>query len=501
MHLLLAVAAILLSAFLLFRLLTATSFLQIVVKSWDAIHDRLHLHQTYRVPQFNPNTHLTNPLYSKVAAYLSSLHDDSAADFTNLLSGPNPSHDIILSLDHRHLLRDRFLGASLSWSNHPSDDGRTFVLRLRKKDKRRILRPYLQHILSVSDDVVKEIKLFMNNDEFSGGWRSVPFTHPATMETVVMDGDLKSKVRSDLELFLKSKQYYHRLGRVWKRSYLLYGPSGTGKSSFVAAMARFLGFDIYEIDVSNVRNDSDLKTLLLQTTSRSVIVIEDLDRRLANSKDTTNLTGVLNFMDGIMSCCGEERVMVFTMSSKDGIDPAILRPGRIDVHVHFPLCDFPAFKSLASNYLGVKEHKLFPQVEEILQSGGESLSPAEIGEIMISNRGSPSRALKSVITALQASTGRGSNSNDNSVIKLLRDSSRSSSTSTAAAAVAEEGGGVFCRESVHTVREFRKLYGLLKMGSRRKDDSSVLIASSEISGPGSGPFEKDKDGKIEPIKS
>ncbi|CAN0922669.1 AAA-ATPase At2g46620 [Linum grandiflorum] len=307
------------------------------------------------------------------------------------------------------------------------------------------------------------------------------------METVVMDGDLKSKVRSDLELFLKSKQYYHRLGRVWKRSYLLYGPSGTGKSSFVAAMARFLGFDIYEIDVSNVRNDSDLKTLLLQTTSRSVIVIEDLDRRLANSKDTTNLTGVLNFMDGIMSCCGEERVMVFTMSSKDGIDPAILRPGRIDVHVHFPLCDFPAFKSLASNYLGVKEHKLFPQVEEILQSGGESLSPAEIGEIMISNRGSPSRALKSVITALQASTGRGSNSN--------------ASTSTAAAAVAEEGGGVFCRESVHTVREFRKLYGLLKMGSRRKDDSSVLIASSEISGPGSGPFEKDKDGKIEPIKS
>ncbi|CAN1251040.1 AAA-ATPase At2g46620 [Linum perenne] len=493
MHLLLAVAAILASTFFLFRLLTATSFLQIVVKSWTAIHDRLHLHQTYRVPQFNPNTNLPNPLYTKVSSYLSSLHEDSAADFTNLLSGPNPSHDIILSLDPRHLLRDRFLGANLSWSNYPSDgdeSGRTFVLRLRKKDKRRILRPYLQHILSVSDDVVKEIKLFMNNDvpdEFSGRWRSVPFTHPATMETVVMEADLKSKVRSDLESFLKSKQYYHRLGRVWKRSYLLYGASGTGKSSFVAAMARFLGFDLYDIDISKVRNDSDLKTLLLQTTSRSVIVIEDLDRYLANSKDVTSLTGVLNFMDGIMSCCGEERVMVFTMSSKEGIDPAVLRPGRIDVHVHFPLCDFPAFKSLASNYLGVKEHKLFPQVEEIIQSGGASLSPAEIGEIMISNRGSPSRALKSVITALQASGSRGANSNENSVIKLL-------ATGTAAVA-GEEGGGVFCRESVHTVREFRKLYGLLKMGSRRKEENSVSVASSEMGGPGSGPL--DKEGKIE----
>ncbi|CAN1251042.1 AAA-ATPase At2g46620 [Linum perenne] len=309
------------------------------------------------------------------------------------------------------------------------------------------------------------------------------------METVVMEADLKSKVRSDLESFLKSKQYYHRLGRVWKRSYLLYGASGTGKSSFVAAMARFLGFDLYDIDISKVRNDSDLKTLLLQTTSRSVIVIEDLDRYLAekksnNNNDVTSLTGVLNFMDGIMSCCGEERVMVFTMSSKEGIDPAVLRPGRIDVHVHFPLCDFPAFKSLASNYLGVKEHKLFPQVEEIIQSGGASLSPAEIGEIMISNRGSPSRALKSVITALQASGSRGANN-----------SSRSSTATGTAAVAGEEGGGVFCRESVHTVREFRKLYGLLKMGSRRKEENSVSVASSEMGGPGSGPL--DKEGKIE----
>ncbi|KAM1067075.1 hypothetical protein FF1_022375 [Malus domestica] len=39
--------------------------------------------------------------------------------------------------------------------------------------------------------------------------------------------------------------------------------------------------------------------------------------------------------------------------------------GRIDVHIHFPLCDFSAFKSLASTYLGLKEHKLSPQVEEI----------------------------------------------------------------------------------------------------------------------------------------
>jgi chaperone BCS1 len=77
-----------------------------------------------------------------------------------------------------------------------------------------------------------------------------------------------------------------------------------------------------------------------------------------------------------------------------------MRLGMVDVHIEFPACDFSAFKSLVSNYLGVKDHKLFPQVEEIFHIGA-SLSHAKIGEIMISNRGSPSQALKSVILALQ----------------------------------------------------------------------------------------------------
>ncbi|KAL3838042.1 hypothetical protein ACJIZ3_022633 [Penstemon smallii] len=131
----------------------------------------------------------------------------------------------------------------------------------------------------------------------------------------------------------------------------------------------------------------------------------DLDRYLGEKSTALSLSGILNFMDGIFSCCGEERVMVFTVNSKENIDANILRPGRIDVHINFPLCDFTAFKNLANSHLGLKDHKLFPQVEEIFQIGA-SLSPAEVGEIMISNRSSPSRALKTVITALQGSLGR-----------------------------------------------------------------------------------------------
>lgn len=468
--------------FLVVRLLSKTNVVLILVRSWQSFVDRFHVYQLYKVPQYNEHFQ-ENQLYRKISTYLNSLPSVEDTDYTNLFSG-SKSNDIFFHLDASQSIRDTFLSATVYWTNQRSEpDGvRSFVLRIKKSDKRRVFRQYFQHILAVSDEIEqrkKEIKLHILGG--GGGnerWRSIPFTHPANFDTVIIDADLKSKIKSDLELFLKSKQYYHRLGRVWKRSYLLYGPSGTGKTSFVAAMARLLCYDVYDLDVARVSNDYDLKMLLLQTTPKSLIVVEDLDRFLIGqfSSSAVSFSGLLNFMDGIISSCGEERVLVFTVNGKDQIDQAVMRPGRIDVHMSFPLCDFSAFKSLASNYLGLKEHKLFPQVEEIFQTGA-SLSPAEIGEIMISNRTSPSRALKSVISALQTE-GRGGGGGISKLPPRL-----SKSGSDRSGDESGEPGTTFCRESVHTVRELRKLYGLFRLGSRRKEEAFVdLVGPSDKEG-------------------
>ncbi|CAH1452743.1 unnamed protein product [Lactuca virosa] len=66
------------------------------------------------------------------------------------------------------------------------------------------------------------------NSETLSRWRSVRLLLPATIDTITMDLDMKKKVNSDFEAFLKSKQYYNRLGPVWKRGYLFYGPSDNG---------------------------------------------------------------------------------------------------------------------------------------------------------------------------------------------------------------------------------------------------------------------------------
>lgn len=464
-NLLLWCFSIVCSIFLVRWFLHRTALIHAVRKWAEWVEDRVHVHQHFKVPELNDSTQQQNLFYRRVSLYLSSLPSLEDSDFTNLFTGKKPN-DIVLALDDNQSIPDVFLGARISWLNQVERDQRNqivcrnFVLRIKKKDKRRILKPYLQHIHTVSDDFEQrgtELKIHNNCD---GRWKSVLFNHPANFDALVLDSDLKTKIRHDLETFLKSKQYYHKLGRVWKRSYLLYGPSGTGKSSFVAAAANLLNFDVYNVNLSQVADEADLNSLMLQTTSKSLVVVEDLDRYVSErSNARITSSGLLNFMDGLLNS-QDERILIFTMNSKEGIDSALLRPGRIDMHIHFPMCDFVSFKHLANNYLGVKEHKLFPQVEEIFQSGA-TMSAAEISELMLVNRSSPSRALKSVISALQ--------SNGKSGGKVPTRLSDSSVSSPAPPPIPEEGGGAAWKETMP--KEFRKLYGLLRMKSCKRPGS------------------------------
>jgi len=98
-------------------------------------------------------------------------------------------------------------------------------------------------------------------------------------------------------------------------------------SSLNADMANFLSFDVYDIDLSKVMNDSNLNLVLLQTTSKSIIVVEDLDQFFTEKSTAVSLF--------------------------------------VDVRIHFSLCDFLAFKMLVNSYLGLKYHKFFPQVEDM----------------------------------------------------------------------------------------------------------------------------------------
>lgn len=108
-------------------------------------------------------------------------------------------------------------------------------------------------------------------------WQGVNLEHPATLATVAMDWELKEMIIRDLDRFVERKGFYKSVGKAWKRGYLLSGPPGTGKSSLIAAMANYLNFDVYDLELTSVRRNSDLRKLLMATRNRSILVVEDID--------------------------------------------------------------------------------------------------------------------------------------------------------------------------------------------------------------------------------
>ncbi|XP_047083354.1 AAA-ATPase ASD, mitochondrial-like [Lolium rigidum] len=228
-------------------------------------------------------------------------------------------------------------------------------------------------------------------------WSSVKFDHPSTFATLAMDPGRKQDILDDLEMFRRGKEYYASVGKAWKRGYLLSGPSGTGKSTLIAAIANLLEYDVYVLDLSTIKTNSELRRLFMTTSHKCLIVIEDIDSSVDLStakrdKDTTTsdgsnddednkgvtLSGLLSFVDGLWSACGGQRIIVLTTNYKENLDPALIRRGRMDLHIEMPFCCFESFKVLAYNYLGVTDHNLFCEIRQLLAE--VNMSPADVAE-------------------------------------------------------------------------------------------------------------------------
>ncbi|CAA7019375.1 unnamed protein product [Microthlaspi erraticum] len=297
--------------------------------------------------------------------------------------------------------------------HHPRDlnstlrsEVRSFELSFHKKFKDMALESYLPFMVKRATLVKQEkktLKIFTLDPDnmygtYSDAWTSVILDHPSTFKTLAMDAYVKRNVMGDLDQFVQRRDFYKRVGKAWKRGYLLYGPPGTWKSSLIAAMANHLNFDVYDLELTAVSNNSELRRLLIATANRSILVVEDIDCSI-ELKDRTStdddesdenqrykkvtLSGLLNFIDGLWSSCGDERIIIFTTNYKEKLDAALLRPGRMDMHIHMSYCTPSTFRALASNYLEIKEHKLFSKIDEGIEA--TEVSPAEIAEQLMRN--------------------------------------------------------------------------------------------------------------------
>ena len=88
----------------------------------------------------------------------------------------------------------------------------------------------------------------------------------------------------------KKKRGISRIGIPYRRGYLLHGPPGSGKSSFIQALAGSLSYDICLLNLSERGlTDDKLNYLMSNAPERSFILIEDVDaafnKRVQTSED------------------------------------------------------------------------------------------------------------------------------------------------------------------------------------------------------------------------
>ncbi|AES66663.1 AAA-ATPase At3g50940 [Medicago truncatula] len=290
---------------------------------------------------------------------------------------------------------------------------RSYELTFHKKHKNKIIDSYLPYVMEMAKQIKEANMAIKIHSNDYGCWSHEPvkFNHPMSFNTLAIDEELQREIMNDLDNFVKAKEFYRRTGKAWQRGYLLYGPPGTGKSSLIAAMANYLNYDIYDLDLTDVQDNKILKQLILGMSNRSILVIEDIDCTINlqnreedkdvvdNGYNKVTLSGLLNAVDGLWSCCGEEHIIVFTTNHKDKLDPALLRPGRMDKQIHLSYCNFSALKQLVVNYLCITQHELFEEIEVLL--GEVQVTPAEIAEELTKDCDA-TECLEDLIKSLQA---------------------------------------------------------------------------------------------------
>lgn len=155
-------------------------------------------------------------------------------------------------------------------------------------------------------------------------WR--PFGHPRKrrpIESVVLDYGVSERILNDCNEFISNPTWYIERGIPYRRGYLLYGPPGCGKSSYITALAGKLEFGICVLNLSERGlSDDRLNHLLSVAPQQSIILLEDIDAAFVSREDTQHqkvayeglnrvtFSGLLNCLDGVAST--EARIVFMT---------------------------------------------------------------------------------------------------------------------------------------------------------------------------------------------
>jgi hypothetical protein len=172
----------------------------------------------------------------------------------------------------------------------------------------------------------------------NNNWGQPMFRTPRNMEKLTMSPDMQF-ILDDVKQFKESKDEYEQKAYPFKKGYLLYGATGTNKSTMAELIAYKHDMICYMVTLNSTdMTDAVLINLVSQSPPNSLIVFDEIDKQLLalQRNKTANVTigGLLTAIDGPQRL--SEGTIVLMTSNTNNFLPdqqlnALLRKGRIDV--------------------------------------------------------------------------------------------------------------------------------------------------------------------------
>ncbi len=282
-----------------------------------------------------------------------------------------------------------------------------------------------------------------------------PFHTNKTLKTIY--GNYMKNIVSRIRFFIENKDWYVKKGIPHTLGLLLHGPPGCGKTSLIKAIAKDTHRHIINIQLNKNMTQNQLKALFFNEEllifnrktgkdeifmiplDQRIYVMEDVDaisdilysrelldriekekkeaeekemekmkevaaknnmpapQKLNEGKSELTLGFILNLLDGILETPG--RILILTSNHPEKLDKALVRPGRIDLDIHFDKCTnetiIEMFTKFYTNFDSTELQRNLYLVEDGL------LTPAEVNKILFNNYNDSDKALKELYGELR----------------------------------------------------------------------------------------------------
>ncbi|MHA1295182.1 MAG: proteasome-activating nucleotidase [Promethearchaeota archaeon] len=234
-----------------------------------------------------------------------------------------------------------------------SSTGPSFVVNASRKVKNEKLTPGMRVALNQRTFAIMEI-LPTKLDPFVRGMEVIDSIPDISYEDVGGLDEQLQEVRETVELPLKKPELFEKIGIDPPKGVLLYGPPGTGKTLVAKAVAheteatfiRIIGSELVQKFIGEGARLVREIFNLAKEKAPTILFIDELDAigsqrlKIATSGDREvqrTLMQLLSELDGFEQR-GDVKIIGAT-NRVDILDPALLRPGRFDRLIEFPMPD------------------------------------------------------------------------------------------------------------------------------------------------------------------